>query len=1128
MPTGHRQIFQDPRGRRWRLVRRVGGAILFVAGLAFSLFLLTLLMVPALPSLSAAGVGGHIVRTVSDKRVAIASLKKELATVGPIAKSGPPGRIVVGFYTPWAPTSIESFRTHAHSLTHVMPQWLHLTDRGTFDSSPASLRDAANAELIQIARENGVKIVPILDNAENEKFLPRRVSQLLADPARLNALAKSVALWLQQHHFDGINLDLEDLDSEDSVRMGKVMAAFRREFEPKGLIVTCDIQPEDRDLPLKEMAEHCAFLIPMLYDRHSEDTEPGPLAPIDWSDEWVLKLVDDVPPSKLVLGLGNYGYDWPKPAKGKVTTSVAFHEAMSLASGYREEDDRPSDVIGFDAKSLNSHFAYDDENNIAHQVWLLDAPSAYNQWLLPRKLGFAGAALWSLGSEDPAIWHFFDRQKIAVTARPDFADVRIDQSVDTVGAGEVLKVASVPSVGRRSIEFDSGTGLIEDVVYESLPSGYILRKSGYKPKQLVLTFDDGPDAEWTPQVLEVLARFKVPATFFVVGANAEAHPGLVRQIVREGHEIGSHTFTHPNMGAVSDRRAELELNATQRAIESITGRSTLLFRPPFNADSTPSTGEQLRPVLLADRLHYLTVGENIDPNDWDLEKLTGAAKTDQIVRDTLRQVHEQRGNVILLHDAGGDRSATVEALTRLIPQLEHEGYTFTTTAGLINLSKDAVMPVLPAQQQFLSAIDTAVFSTIWRTEAFLKFAFLLAIGLGLSRCAIVLLLAPWHRTRVVQPAFMGTVAVVVAAYNEERVITRTIQSVLNSDYGHLEVLVVDDGSQDGTADVVEQAFADDPRVRLFRKPNGGKASALNYALEHTEAEVFVGVDADTQLAPDAIPLLTAPFSDPKLGAIAGNVRVGNEDGVLTMWQSVEYTTAQNLDRRAMSVLGAVTVIPGAIGAWRRSAVQSVGGYQTDTLAEDMDLTWRLRRAGYRLDTQNSALAFTEAPDTLSGFFKQRFRWTYGTLQCLWKHRRALGTCGWFGWFALPSLWLFQIVFMVLAPLVDLQVLWSLVGFGLAWTAAPTAKELSPLPQATQNLMVVLVCYAVFYLAELLAGAIAFRWERRPLAPLGWLVIQRFVYRQIMYGVVFKSLYTAAHGLGSGWNKLHRKGTVRAR
>jgi cellulose synthase/poly-beta-1,6-N-acetylglucosamine synthase-like glycosyltransferase/peptidoglycan/xylan/chitin deacetylase (PgdA/CDA1 family)/spore germination protein YaaH len=1120
-------IFQDPNGRRAGIVNRVLSIFAAVASVFLVFFGVSLLSIPQLPHLLRAAGHGHLVaspKVTSRPQVElIRHIHEEESHVVPRVPQS--NEVVAGFYTPWQSTSLSSLRANAGRLTHVMPQWLHLTPDGKMNAKDGSIQaDPRNQEVLSLAQQHGLRIQPILDNSTDGIFDPKRSHALLSSPAKQTQLAESLVDWLTSHHCDGVNLDLEDLDSEDAQALGSFAQRLATAFQSHGLTISIDVQPEDDDVPLAQLAKVVDFVVVMVYDRHSEDTAPGPIAPLPWTDTMVEQTMRKVPANKLVLGIGNYAYDW---TPGKRGTSLSYGEAMAQANGYREPEDKISDIIDFDPTALNSTYRYDDEDNRPHVVWLLDAASAYNQWRTARDRGLRGAALWSLGSEDPGVWQFLDVSNLQRKLKAeDLATVSLSQDVDTVGQGEILQVESVAKPGTRTVEMEPTTGLIEDVTYQSLPVGYVLRKSGYQPKSVVLSFDDGPDPEWTPKILDVLKANRVPATFFVVGQNAEAHPDLVRQMLAEGHEVGSHSFTHPNLAAVSDQRALLELNATQRAIEALTGRSTILFRPPYNADSTPSTGDELGPILTADRLGYITVGENVDPNDWDLTQLTGAAKAHQIEADILRQIAKGDGNIVLLHDGGGSREATVAAVAAVIPKLKQQGYRFVSVGDLLGRSRAEVMPPLSPRDQLLIYLDGAVFRILWDTGSILSGAFLLAIALGFLRVAIILPLAALHRRRAVASPFTGPVTVIIAAYNEAKVINRTVESVLASDYPAIRVLVVDDGSSDGTEAVVRAAFSDDPRVTVLEKPNGGKASALNLGIEQSDGEVFVGVDADTQLDPMAIRRLVASMSDPEIGAVAGNVRVGNEDRLLTIWQSVEYTTAQNFDRRAYAVLNAVTVVPGAIGAWRRSAVLAAGGYQTDTLAEDMDLTWRLREQGFRIETENAALAFTEAPDQFSSFFKQRFRWAYGTLQCLWKHRTSLGRYQWFGWLALPSLWLFQVVFMVLAPLVDLQVAWSLLNFWWAWQAAATAPELSPLPQAMQNLTVVLTLYLLFFAVEMVTGLIAFRWERRSPWPLAWLFLQRLVYRQIMYLVVLKSLLTAIRGARTGWGKLDRKATVR--
>jgi peptidoglycan-N-acetylglucosamine deacetylase len=353
------------------------------------------------------------------------------------------------------------------------------------------------------------------------------------------------------------------------------------------------------------------------------------------------------------------------------------------------------------------------------------------------------------------------------------------------------------------------------------------------------------------------------------------------------------------------------------------------------------------------------------------------------------------------------------------------------------------------------------------------------------------------------------VSVVIAAYNEAKVIGRTIGTVLDGTYQELEVIVVDDGSRDGTADVARAAFDQEPRVRVIRKENGGKASALNVGLEQATGEVIVALDADTLFDRDTIARLVRHFADPKVGAVAGNVKVGNATNLLTRWQAIEYITSQNFDRRAYDLLNCITVVPGAVGAWRREAIERAGGYSSQTLAEDTDLTWSIRKLGYRIISENEAFAYTEAPDSVRALAKQRFRWAFGTLQNLWKHRDAFlnPRFGAFGLLALPGLALYQITFQAVAPAVDLMILSSL------WMG---------------DVQRILFYFALFFVAELAGGLVAFTLEREDKRLLVWMFWQRFIYRQLMYYVIVRSILRAIGGTATGWGKLERKGTSRVR
>ncbi len=1133
-------IFLDPSGRRRRVAAAVTGALFVVAlAVAAMLVVVTFLFGPQLPKLRVT----HRSTTYQDpltidrkgttvlaprlRRLLAADIRK--AAVAGVKK--PQDRIVLGYYAPYESSGVDSLREHANALTHVAPEWLHLSADGKSidyrrDYDPKLNPRTATVETL--ARRAGLRILPILDNYGKDRFDPALSKPLLRDPALQAKLAQELAAFLVAHHYDGIHLDLEELDGTDSKGYIQFANALHKAFAPRGLSVSAAVEPGNDELDFAAMAEPCDFIVPMLYDQHSADSEAGPVAALEWSQSNLAHVLETVPESKIVMGVGNFGYDWIQGQKRGV--DLTFQDALTTADGYRDES--PDKVLRFDPDNSNTTFAYRDDDDKLHRVWYLDAVSAYNQLLSAGDLGLRGAALWQLGSEDPALWSFFNRDRLFKRVDPKALErISFDYEVSFQGRGEILDVQSRARNGERQIAMDK-EGFVDTCRTLSYASPFVVAKSGYVPRKLALTFDDGPDRQWTPAILDELKRLGVPGTFFDIGANVESMPDLVSREYDEGHEIGNHSFTHPDLGAVSDARARAEITLTQIAIQGATGHSSVLFRPPYNADSEPETPDQLAPVLIADALDYITVGENVDPLDWNPTIETPKGSRPRTAEDISNAVLEDlkrrkggddEGNIILLHDAGGDRSQTVKALGMMIPKLKAEGYEFVTVSSLIGKTRDGVMPPLSAGDRLNYMLGRFGLGAAFKTVAFLAVAFTVAIVLGLARTALVVPLALAQRRKEGIPTgSYGTISVVIAGYNEVAVIARTVESVLASEADLLEIIVVDDGSTDGTAEAVPKH----PKVRVLSKLNGGKASALNEGIALATGDLLFHIDADTILEPHAIGRLAAHFSDPKVAAVAGNVQVGNRINLLTKWQDLEYITSQNLDRRAYARLNCITVVPGAIGMWRRDAVLAAGGYQTDTLAEDMDLTWRLRRAEWRLENEPRAYAYTEAPERFGPFFKQRFRWAYGTLQCLWKHRGALGRHGWFGGLALPVQWLFGVVFQALAPLIDLEVLVTLADFTTTLSSPGGENHAEAVAKATANLQHVAILYAVFMVAEMLGAAVALRMERKPLWRLFPLLLQRFAYRQLMYAVMFRSLVRAVAGGAAGWGKLARTGTVR--
>jgi poly-beta-1,6 N-acetyl-D-glucosamine synthase len=1151
-----RAVFLDPSQKRWSWIKRISAFLGILSVGLVAVFVVSIVTTPLLPKITSdrlSRLRRTIVRSLAlaqhqakmrhyifagERKKLLDSIGRDQARARARAAQPPikSPAVVAAFYAPWQETGIHSLRANASRMTHLLPAWIHLNAEATdidfrdWDNDLVPL----NKQVVEIARTNNLNLLPVLSNAENGDFDARRVHLFLTNPNEQNKVALKIRHWLTANRFQGINIDFENMPAGDYPLLIPFLRRMRAVLQPAGLLVTADFEADKPELDWKAAATLCDFVVVMAYDETSTIDPPGPIASMDWYRKTVLRALRNVPREKLVVGLANYGYDWTE-GDPDGATPVTYQEALLTAQD-NHPDQKPSELIDFDPKDLNPTYEYSDEEGRKHTVWFLDAVTAANQWLVAQSYGIRGAAVWVLGSNDPSIWKFLDRTRLTLPPNPGLLrEVTFPYQVDFVGNGEILRVAHKPVSGSRTLEIEPRTGLLLDEIYDVFPTSSVIQRSGYLPKAIALTIDDGPANPYTAQMLDVLKQYNVKATFFLIGENAERYPALVRRIYREGHDIGNHTYTHPNIGAIPDRTARLEINAMQRALQSIAGHSTLLFRPPYNADAEPSTKEEVTPVMIASDLGYVTVGEFIDSQDWNLvDKLPDGTVVRRGAKEmldlSLAQLGREEGSCILLHDGGGNRAETVKLLPMLITALRARGYRFVTVSQLMDVSRDAVMPPVGSADTLMLADDRIVFEVIYLGELFLGIAFMSAILLGTLRVIFVTILALLEKRRAARErfdeSFTPGVSLLIAAYNEERVIANTILAVLANDYPNLEIIVVDDGSKDDTAGEVRRRFADHPQVRVVVQENAGKAAALNRAIALATNDILIALDADTHFARDTIRKLVRRFADPHVGAVAGNVKVGNRINPLTYWQTIEYITSQNLDRRAYSLINAVTVVPGAVGAWRREAILQAGGYTTDTMAEDMDLTWRIRRIGWEIDTETEAFAYTEAPDSFRALFKQRFRWAFGTLQSLWKHRRAIGRYGWFGRVMLPSLWLFQIIYQALSPLVDLQILYTLGSVGVTWLVrGGLERDWQPLPEAVTSLWLIAFMYAFFFVVELIGSLIAFKLDREDPKMLVWLFWQRFLYRQLMYAVVVKSVKTALSGMRTGWGKLERKGTV---
>ncbi|WP_411280731.1 glycosyltransferase [Gemmatimonas sp.] len=1030
---------------------------------------------------------------------------------------------LAAFYVNWDDNAFAALSAHASAIDLLVCEWAFVTAGG--DSLRITVDRRVPFLLSRMPPHERPRVLAMISNIDSstQRFDPKRLEALVSRPtARAQAIAqlrRLVSTW----GLGGVSVDFEEIPAALHPAVLTFLRDLRAALDsiprapgaPRPMLT----QAVGTDLAPSVLQQYAAVndrLFLMLYDEHYGHGDPGPVASQAWYEQEAARLLQVVPVDKALLAIGAYGYDWNDAGPVSSGDAMTFQDIMRVAKTHRAP-------IHFDSVSLNPYLTWTDADSTDHVAWYLDGVTAWNELSAGRRLGVRGHALWRLGAEDPSLWEVLgERTSVAGLSRiPPGYDVQFD------GSGELLRVQSKPTNGQRTTRLDTSRGVIVAQQVTSYPSPWVVQRFGAHPHKVALTFDDGPDPDWTPAILDTLASRGVHATFFMIGSQVERHLRLARRVMDHGHEVGSHTFTHPNLAMLPDRLVGLELDVNQRMLQVALDRRIVFFRAPYFGDAEPTTADELLPASIASDRGYVIAGLHVDSRDWERP---GASN---IVRNVLQS--RPRGNVVLLHDGGGERSQTIAALGPLIDSLQAHGDTLVTLSGLSNGAIEGMVPLAHGDEA-ARTLEFAGIAAIGSVEWVLTWLFLIAVTLGVGRVLAVGSLALVHRWRERRVArvfasatarrggvpFAPPVTIIVPAFRESQVIARTVESLLKQRYaGILEVIVVDDGSPDDTYDVAKTAFAHDPRVRVFTKTNGGKASALNVGLQYAQSDIVVGLDADTLFEPDTVAQLVQPLAEPTVAAVAGNAKVGNRINLLTRWQAIEYITSQNLDRRAFALLNGITVVPGAVGAWRRAAVREAGGFSDDTLAEDQDLTLALLRRGYHVAYAPLAIAWTEAPDTVHGLLKQRFRWSFGTLQCMWKHRDALlrPRYGSLGMIALPNTWIFQLLVGAIAPLADLMFVWSLVSVWLIELQHGATYAVAPLEQ-------VLTLYAVFLLLDWAAAVIAILVEPDEDWRLTLLVfLQRFAYRQFMYWVVLKAFAAAARGGLVGWGKLERKATV---
>jgi len=1105
-------VFSDPTGKRWprlRLILLVTSVLLFLGTVLFvqTLFVAPQMNVPfslrqlkgQLKALQKENPAGQLspASLLWQKFGAARQAAKKLAGTAPTPsprprKKPPNNEVRLAFYINGDPYSYASLQQHAAQITHVCPEWMTVID-GLGD-----VQIDADTRVSKLAGNKGIALMPLLTNLVGDTWQPEAIENLAHGPAkRQGQFIERVLSVLRNAKASGVVVDWQQIDPAYKKDITKFIDKFADALHDDNKELWLCIQPsQELDyIDFDALADNVDRFVAMLFDETSDTDPPGPLASRSWFEGWVRVLLEGSDRKQWIIAMGSYGYDWT--IGGKKAELISFSEAMSRAN---DAEIKSVDVQG---PSYSPYFYFQDEDK-EHAVWFLDAVTFLNQVREVRDQKAGGFALYPLGSEDPAIWDALSVPRDFKLDNPTRQALEVIPSSDTiadVGDGEIVTVDENRMDGTRKLAVDADGYLTAKYVkFAEFPTLYHQGAGG--EHQVAITFDDGPDPRWTPKILDILKAANVKAAFFLVGVNAERYPSLVRRIVDEGHEIGNHTYYHPNLALCWPEHIRLELNATQLLLETITGRATTLFRPPYAADSSPTQLTDLAPLKIAEDLNYLVVLENIDPQDW------AKPGADIILRRIKQQRHD--GSVILLHDAGGDRSQTVEALPRILDWLHTRGDTVVPLSTLLGTTRDAVMPPLQGNGRTLTRLVSSTGFRIYHSiEEFLWAFMIVATALVVGRTLVVIWLAYRFR-RGPKTDFAEPVSVVMAAYNEGKVIAETLRALLATDYkGEIEVVVVDDGSHDQTAAEVERIARSDPRVRLLHQENHGKARALQRGLAAARHGIIVFIDADTQCQADTLPRLLEPFADARIGAVSGHAKVGNLRTFIARCQALEYTCGFNLDRRAYNRWNCITVVPGAISAVRKDAIDEAGGLSLQTLAEDTDLTLSLHRQRQRIVYVPGAIAWTEAPETVRTLARQRSRWAYGTLQCLWKHRDMVFNWNYraLGWFSLPSIWFFQIILVAVTPMVDLFLIASLP-FG-AWNA-------------------VLPFIIIFLAMDVILATLACLLEREPIVRAWRILPMRLLYRPMLSYCIWKAILRAIKGAWVSWGKLERTASVPVR
>src|SRR5713101_2947993 len=844
-----RPIFYDAERVRWRRTRRVMEITGALLTLLLAYFFLTIAASVELPAglLPEIKPGFHSLKTAKKKPApAREGRRRRVANIGKV----PAGydALRAAFFVSWDANSLASLKKHYKDIDLLIPEQLHaVTPDGSLtivDYERNQTVRATPTEAIALLHDDKLHqwmkslnppvelpMMGLLNNYDGVNWRIKEMAALLGNSTSRHNLTQSVVEYAVQAHQAGIVLDFEEIPDASQSHFRKFGSELASALHSVGLKLMIALPARDDAYDYEFFGKECDAIILMNYDQHWLTSPPGPIAAQDWFVENLRQVLQDVPAQKLVVGIANYAYDWSEAPRKAAGPAKEMSVQEALLHAYESESD-----IEFDATSLNPHYSYSDDHNHTHQVWMLDAVTAYNQLRASERLGVQGTALWRLGSSDTSIWPVWDSPRPDDAVRAKLKDIAPGPDLILVGDGDVWHFTDTPKSGRRSFVYDAASDLFTSETYEAIPLSYNIDQIGAAEKKIAITFDDGPDPRWTPKLLDILKEKKVPATFFVIGVDASQWPQLLKREYAEGHEIGNHTYTHPSFDDISKTELHWQLNLTERLIESTIGVKSILFRPPYGIDHQPEYAEEVAQLPLAQDMGYLIIGQKIDAHDWrqvDGQQIPAQEIVDNVVRQA------GAGNIVLFHDGGGERAHTVEALPQVIDILRQKGYQFVSVPDLIGKTRAQVMMPLSPEEKLEARADGFIFG-IWHWfRLSIATIFIVGIVMVSGRALIIGILALIEKLRpdyAVMPTPPPGVSVLIPAHNEESVIVQTVKSVLASDLHDLRVIVVNDGSSDRTGELLDGNFGQDPRVHILHQVNRGKAAALSRALGEAQTD----------------------------------------------------------------------------------------------------------------------------------------------------------------------------------------------------------------------------------------------------------------------------------------------------